>query len=137
MSKAHRLCHLQVRKTRHHRVCMSASLTDKCLLQLLKQFILRIDHVTQPETDISCDLIVARSGCMQALARIADQQRQPSFDVEMNVLQVDRPDKLMTIDFCLNLGHALNDRIEISAADDALFTQHLCMGKRCPDVCLC
>ena len=51
----------------------------------------RVDGAAQPQPHVGGHLVVARTPGVQPLAGVADQRRQPLLDVEMDVLEVDRP----------------------------------------------
>ena len=52
---------------------------------------MRVDRVAQPQPHVGRDLVVARAAGVQALAGIADQRGQARLDVEVHVLEVERP----------------------------------------------
>jgi len=64
----------------------------------------------------------------------ADQCRQPLFDVEVHVLEIDRPDERSARDLGANGRHPALDRREIVGAEHADSGQHARMRERPGDV---
>src|SRR3989475_5669541 len=74
MPESHRLSDLQVGETRHHGGGMFFSLIEEPLLQLSREAPDLVDRLAQPQTQIGCDLIVARAGGEQALAGLPNRK---------------------------------------------------------------
>ena len=85
------LCHLQVGEARHDRVGMLLGQCQQRLLQCTQQGQDLVGGVTQPQADVGGDLVVARAGRVQTLAGVADQLGQSLLDVEVDILQIQRP----------------------------------------------
>jgi hypothetical protein len=134
MSKTDGLGNLKMGESWHHGLLVSACLIKQGLLQLPQQFELLIDFAAQPETNVSCDLIVSGSGGVQSFTGVANELCKPSLDIQMDIFQINRPDKRTMIDFGSYSRHALNNRVEIGVRDDATFAQHLSVGERGFDI---
>ena len=93
-----------------------------------------VDGRAQVHPRIGGDLVVARTSGMQALAGVADQYRQPFLDVEVNVLEVDRPREAAGRDLLTDFGHAALNVGEILRAQHADGVQHPRVGERALDV---
>ena len=85
------LCHLQVGEARHDRVGVLLGERQQRFLQRTQQGQDLVGGVTQPQPDVGGDLVVARAGRVQALAGITDQLGQALLDVEVDILQIQRP----------------------------------------------
>ena len=64
---------------------------------------------------------------MQALARVADQLREPRFDVQVNVFELLLPFEATGFNVLRDLRHAALNIGQILPADDGLQLQHLCV----------
>jgi hypothetical protein len=85
------LRHLQVRESGHDRVGVALGQVDEGAAQAMDLGGQRIDASAQPQAHVGGHLVVARATGVQPLAGFAHQCRQPLLDVEMDVLEVDRP----------------------------------------------
>ena len=85
------LRHLQVGEAGHDRVGMLLGQRQQRFLQRTQQGQDLVGGVTQPQADVGGDLVVARAGRVQALAGVADQLGQALLDVEVDILQIQRP----------------------------------------------
>ena len=74
---------------------------------------------------------------MQALAGVAYLVGQAFFDIEMHILQVQRPLELASTDFLQDFSEAALDCGHVLCVDDALRTEHARMGQRALNVELC
>jgi len=45
-----------------------------------------VDRLAQPQTQVGCDLVVARAGGVQALAGLPDESDQPPLDIDVDIL---------------------------------------------------
>ena len=72
-----------------------------------------VERSAQPQPDVGRDLVVARAPGVQPLSRLADQIGEALFDVEMNVLQIDRPGEAGGLDLALDLLHAALDVLQV------------------------
>ena len=78
-------------------------------------------HV-QPK--IGSDLVVARTPGMQSFARVADQLGQSLFDIQMDIFEIERPDKFVAFDFATDGRHPVFDRSEIRGRKHAHRREH-------------
>ena len=85
------LCHLQVGEAGHDRVGVLFGQRQQRFLQRTQQGQDLVGGVTQPQANVGGDLVVARAGRVQALAGVADQLGQALLDVEVDILQIQRP----------------------------------------------
>ena len=134
MPESHRLSDLQVGETRHHGGGMFFRLIEEPLLQLSREAPDLVDRLAQPQTQIGCDLIVARAGGVQALAGLPDESDQPPLDIDVDILGRERPAKPSRFDFAGDPGKAGLDRFEIRRRQDPNGAEHARMRKGRPDV---
>ena len=64
---------------------------QQCFLQCTQQGQNLVGGVTQPQPDVGGDLVIARAGRVQTLAGVTDQLGQAPLDVEVDILQIQRP----------------------------------------------
>jgi hypothetical protein len=93
-----------------------------------------VNRIAQVKADVGGHLVVARSAGVQALAGVANERGQALLDVEVHILEVDRPFELAGLDFFGDDGHAALDVGQVGGGDDALFGQHAGVGERTADV---
>jgi hypothetical protein len=93
-----------------------------------------VDGGAQPQAHVGRDLVVAGTAGVQPLAGVADEIRQPPLDVEVHVLQIERPLELAAFDLAADLRHAALDVREVVRADHADTGEHPGMGDRALDV---
>jgi hypothetical protein len=86
MAKSHGLGDLEVGKSGHDRVDVLLGQIDQGALELTEPVLGLINALAQPKSEVGGDLVIARTTRVEALAGIANQSSQTSFDVEMNVL---------------------------------------------------
>ena len=91
VAEGDRLRHLQVGEAGHDRVGVLFGQRQQRFLQCTQQGQDLVGGVTQPQANVGGDLVVARAGRVQALAGVADQLGQALLDVEVNILQIQRP----------------------------------------------
>ena len=91
VAEGDRLSHLQVGEAGHDRVGMLLGQRQQRFLQCTQQGQDLVGGVTQPQANVGGDLVVARAGRVQALAGVADQLGQALLDVEVDILQIQRP----------------------------------------------
>lgn len=70
----------------------------------------------------------------QPLAGVAREFGQPFLDVQVDVLEVDRPDELAAIDFAPDPFHAGANRGQVFGGQDADRVQHRRVSQRAVDV---
>ena len=85
------LGHLQVGEARHDGAGVPFGQIEQGTLQVCEQGDDLVGGVAQPEADVGGDLVVAGAGGVQALAGIAHQFGEALLDVEVYVLEVERP----------------------------------------------
>ena len=73
---------------------------------------------------------------MKALARITHQSSQTGFDVEMNVLKVNRPLELSPCDLFTDQGHSALNICQITAGQNPARMKHAGVCERPYDVLL-
>ena len=83
---------------------------------------------------VSDDLIVSRTTCVQASARLSDIRNEGFLDGHMNVFIVDVELELARFDALLNAVEPVANRLGIFLADHALLAEHTCMGFRTSDI---
>src|SRR5207249_7300627 len=93
-----------------------------------------VDRLAQPQAQIGRDLIVARTGGVQALSRLPDEGDQPALDVDVDVLGRERPAKPPLFDFARDPGKAALDRLEIPRRQNPNGAEHARVRKGRPDV---
>src|SRR5437867_5810457 len=96
MPESHRLSDLQVGETRHHGGGMFFRLIEEPLLQLSREAPDLVDRLAQPQTQIGCDLIVARAGGVQALAGLPDESDQPPLDIDVDIRSEEHTSELQS-----------------------------------------
>ena len=94
----------------------------------------RVDRRAQVQAHVGRDLVVARTAGVQALAGVADQLGQPLLDVEVHVLEVDRPGERAGADLGEDLRHAALDVGEVLGGQHADRVQHARVRERAVDV---
>ena len=82
------LGHLQMGKARHDPIGPRLGLCQEGLHKGGKARSCRIALVAHPQAKVDRDLIVARTGGVHPLARIAHNLGQAGFDVEVDVFQI-------------------------------------------------
>ena len=93
-----------------------------------------VDRLAHPEPEVGGDLVVARTGGVQASRRGADEIGEPALDVHVNVLESAREREFARLDFALDLVQSSGDGVGVGALDDALFGEHGDVGLRPRDV---
>jgi hypothetical protein len=88
-----------------------------------------VNFVAHEQSDVGCDLVIARPASVQALAGIAHQFGQAAFDVQVHVFKIELPFKLTSSDFIENLFHAAVNGLQIGSGNNALLSQHGGMGQ--------
>ena len=129
-----RLRDLQVREARHDRVGVRFGEVEQRPPQRRERRRDLVDGAAQPQAHVGGDLVVARAAGVQSLAGIADQRRQALLDVEVDILEVARPDEHAARDLVADLRHAALDVGQVLRAEDAAGGQHARMGERSGDV---
>ena len=109
MRETHRLRDLQVGEARHQRLGVLRGQIEQAGLKAANQGDDFVACPAQIEPDIGGYLVVSRAPGMQSLSRVADQIGQAFFDVEVDILKVDGPGKLIGANFLANLRHAALD----------------------------
>jgi hypothetical protein len=87
MAEGHRLCRLQMCKSRHDGRGMRQRLFRECLLQDGEAGVDGVDGVAHPQPEVGGDLVVARARRVQASGSGADQMLQPALDVHVDVFE--------------------------------------------------
>jgi hypothetical protein len=134
VAEGHRLRHLQVGEAGHRRGRLLFGEIDQRAAELLEQHLDVVDGVAQVEADVGRHLVVARAAGVQAFSRVADERGQALLDVQVHVLQVERPFEPAGFDLALHGFHAALDVDQVARADDALPGQHPRMRQRAADV---
>ena len=83
-----------------------------------------INALAQPQSEVGGDLVISRTTRMKALAGITHQSGQTGFDVEMNILKIDRPLELPARDLLLDQGHSALNICQITAGQNSARMQH-------------
>ncbi len=128
------LGNLHVGKARHDRVPVLAGLRNEHFLQVLDAIDDFVDFAAQVEANVSCNLVVARTARMQALAGVADKRGETRFNVEMHVFEFKLPLERAGKDFFANLRHAAADVLQVLFGDHADLGQHGSVSERTFDV---
>ena len=134
MAERDGLRHLQVGETWHHGVGVRFGKVDQRPLQIADQYQAIVDGRAQVEADVGGHLVVARATRVQALAGVADQLGQALLDVEVHVLEVDRPDEAPGLDVGTDLSEPAFDVGQILGRDHPDGTKHACMRERPLDI---
>ena len=90
--------------------------------------------LAQIEPDVGRDLVVARTPGMQPLAGIAEQVGEALLDIQMHILQIDRPGELFPADLPEDRVHAAFDVGKILGREHADRVQHARVGQRSSDI---
>ena len=128
------LSDLQMGEARHHGGGVLFGLIEECVLHLSQQAGDFVDRFAQPHAQIGCDLIIARTGGVQALSRLSDEGDEPPLDVAVDVLGFERPAKASRFDFSGDPGKAARDRLDIRSRQNPGGVEHARMRKGRPDV---
>ena len=83
---------------------------------------------------IGDNLVVTRTACVQASARLSDVCYEGFFDGHVDVFIVDVELELARFDTLLDAIEPVANRLGIFLADHALLAEHTCMGFRTSDV---
>ena len=134
MCEADRLGDLQVREAGHDRVDMRFGKIEQCVLQRLDQYDKFVDRMAQIQAYVGRNLVIAGTTGVQPFAGIADQCDEPSFDVQVHIFQIGRPDEFTADDLVFDLGQTALDLIQVSLCNDAACSQHLRMCQRALDI---
>ena len=118
VAEGDRLRDLQVGEARHDEAAWRSAWSSSARLQIRDQAAQLVDLRAQPQPHVGRHLVVARARGMQALARVADQRRQPALDVEVHVLGVERPAKAPGVDLPPDALEAAPDRRQVAARED-------------------
>jgi hypothetical protein len=125
-----------VRKARHHQRRVPGGLREQRLDQGGDQLAEGVDLVAQPQAQIGGHLVVARARGMQALAGLSYERGEPTLDVEVHVLGLERPLEAAAVDLAADARKAALDGRKIAPGEDAAGGKHASMRKRAPDVLL-
>jgi hypothetical protein len=125
---------LQMSEARHHRFGVALGEIDELQLQRAHQQVDRVERIAQPQPNVGGHLVIARAAGVQALAGVAHQVGQPLLDVQMNVLEIDRPAKGSGIELRLDRLHTALDVGEVVGREHAYGRHHPCMRQRSADV---
>src|SRR5271154_4935428 len=134
MREGDRLRWLQMRESRHNGLGVRAGLEKQHFLNSTEPGFGARARLAQPKAEIGRNLIVARTRRVQPPPRLADELRQPCFDVEMDVLQLALEDEAAFGDLGRDLVEPLHNCIRVGLSDDPLLGQHPGMGLRAGDV---
>src|SRR5690554_4367211 len=97
---------------------MVKSQGGQLVTQFLQQDTCGIDFLTKPQTNVSCDLVVTGTTCMQTLACVSDEFDQPFLNIQVDVFKVERPVEVVCLDFGKDLFHTALDVGKIRCADE-------------------
>ena len=134
VTEGHGLSNLHVGEARHDDGGTGLGLVHQHFLEVLNAAHDFIHFAAEIETDVRRHLVVAGTTGMQTLASVADQGRQTSFDIEMNVFKFELPLKSARLNFFTNLGHTAANVREVLFGDNADLSQHGRMSQRAVDV---
>src|SRR6266851_1223631 len=126
MAEGDRLRDLQVREARH----------QQRLDQGGDELAEGVDLVAQPQAQIGGHLVVARARGMQALAGFSYERGEPTLDVEVHILGLERPLEAAALDLAADARKAALDGRKIAPGKDAAGGKHASMRKRAADVLL-
>ena len=130
VAERHRLRDLKVGEARHDGVGMLLGAGDQHRLQAddrLGSFPAGAPH---PQPEVGRDLIVARTGGVEAPGGGADQLGQAAFDRHVDVLERKVARRAVAFELGLDGVEPGEDRRRIIGADDALVAQHGGVGAR-------
>ena len=107
---------------------------EQRLLEIAQQTVDLVDGIAQPEPDVGGDLVVARAPRVEPLACVPDERREALFDVEVDVLGIQRPFELAGRYLLGHRRHAAFDGCEVGLGQDLPGREHPRVRKRAEDV---
>ena len=134
MAQGDRLRDLQMGEAGHDYRGIFLRRIDQRALQALAQDYDLVDCRAQIQADVGGDLIIARTRGVQALAGVAHQRGEPLFDVEVHVLEVDRPGELAARNLGTDRRHPALDVGQIFPGQHADGVEHPGVGERTGDI---
>ncbi len=137
MAERDRLRDLQVREAGHDRVAVLVCEIEQRAPQRNQLRGQPVDRAAQPQSHVGRHLVVARAGGMQALASVADAFGELALDVEVYILEIERPLEAPGVDVRGDPVEAALDVGDVLLVDDALRGEHAGMRSRARDVDLC
>ena len=134
MRERDRLRDLKMRKTGHHRRGVLLRNVEQGALQRANERPDVVDLRAEVQPDVGRHLVVAGARRVQAFARVADEIGQAPLDIQVHVLEVDRPFENAALDLVPDLREASLDRLQIDFREDAARMQHARVRDRPVDV---
>ena len=107
---------------------------DQAARQGREQIQHRAEFVRQIESQIECDLVVARACGVQFGAGRTGDLDQPTLNCQMNIFVGQIETEAAGFDLAFDLLQSLDDPIGVGIADQAGLRQHAPMGNRAPNV---
>ena len=98
MPEGDRLRRLQMGEARHHRRGMRQRLLRQRLLITGERRVDRVDGGADPEPEIGCHLVVARTCGVKPAGRRPDQLGQPALDIHVDVFELALEHELAALD---------------------------------------
>ena len=94
----------------------------------------QIKRVADPEAHIGCDLIIARTGGVEAAGGGTDGLGEARFDIHVNIFERAGEGELAGFDLGGDIFKALRDCCSVFGLNNALFGEHGNMGARTGNV---
>jgi hypothetical protein len=121
-------------EARHHGCRMLLGPLQEGCDQPLQRFGDTQALVLDPEPEVDRDLVVARTGGVQAAGGRADQIGEASLDIHVDVFQPGREFEAAGLDLFQNRVQPVSDFFLIGRRNNARLRQHLAMRDRASDV---
>jgi hypothetical protein len=124
VAESDRLRDLQMSESWHDGIDMLLCKVDKSILKPNEPVLRLINALAQPQSEVGGHLVISRATRMKALSGITHQGGQSGFDVEMNILKINRPLELSPSDLLADQSHAALNICQITAGQNPARMKH-------------